>query len=165
MSDNKPGDKIMNSKFFLPLFIILISFLTSCKKENSSLRGKWQEVKYHTYNQDNNTGAVSEEVTYPASMFTSLDYVQFNSSSSCIISQGSTSSATLVQRIQKYTYASVGSRYALTEVFEGEMPISGIGIADTVSVSSSNTLVIHSVATYLNPSVPYKSISDAYYSR
>ena len=160
----------MKSNYLPILFIVLITSLTACKKESYSITGKWQEVKVVTYNRDNTTGAISGNTTFPASTFGSFDYAQFNNNGTCVLSAtgityNSLQQQTNVQVIQNYTYAKSGSGFALTPVPQNPPIISGIGVTYTVSDVLANTLIIHSVANYLNPSVPYKTISDSYYNK
>ncbi|MGZ3891692.1 MAG: hypothetical protein ACXVIY_13995 [Mucilaginibacter sp.] len=153
------------------IFIVIISLSTACKKDNNTpVEGKWQEVKMRFYNQDINTGAISGDTTYQADTFGSFDYLQFNSNGICIFSQtelinNSAQQLTKVQNMHEYTYAKAGSGFALTPAQTNPSIISGIGTTITVSSVSAKTLILHAVSSYLNPSVPYKSISDSYYTK
>ncbi|MFI5162981.1 MAG: hypothetical protein ACHQHN_16995 [Sphingobacteriales bacterium] len=152
------------------LFIIVIMAFTACKKSgNGAVEGKWQKVKMRVYNQDINTGAISNDTTYQANTFGSFDYVQFNSNGTCVLSEtgfiGTESQVIATQDKQNYTYAKSGSGFALTLVQTNPSVISGIGTTFTVSSVSGNTLILHAVNSYLNPSVPYKTISDSYYTK
>jgi len=153
------------------IFAALVTLSTACKKGNNApVEGKWQEVKMRYYNQDITTGAISADTTYQANTFGGFDYLQFNINVTCVLSEtaevGTASGqVTKVQDIQDYTYAKSGSGFILTRsnVYPGL--ISGVGTTLTVSSISGNTLILHAVSSYLNPSVPYKSISDSYYTK
>lgn len=153
------------------IFIILITLSTACKKGNNApVEGKWQEVKMRYYNQDITTGAISGDTTYQANTFGSFDYLQFNINGTCVLSRtglinNAQQQQTKIQDIQDCTYAKAGSGFVLTQVPKTPAPISGIGTTYTVSSVSANTLILHAVSSYLNPSVPYTSISDSYYTK
>ena len=161
----------MNAKHLLILFIAGITALTACKKSsNAPVEGKWQEVKMRYYNQDITTGAISEDTTYQANTFGSFDYVQFGSNGTCVLSEtgfiGTESGlVTQTQDMTDYTYAKSGSGFLLTPAHTNPDIVSGIGTTLTVSSVSGNTLILHAVSSYLNPSVPYKTLSDAYYTK
>ena len=158
----------MNTKH-LPLFFILsVIFFAACKKESSPIVGKWQEVKMRTYNQDLSTGAISGDTTYQAATFGVYDYAQFNNDGICVISEtgfiGTAAQVVKVQDLQDYTYTKAGSGFVLVST-ANPSAISGEMTGHNVSSVSSNTLIIHSVTGYLNPSVAYKTISDSYYTK
>jgi hypothetical protein len=153
------------------LFVILIASLAACKKSsNAPVEGKWKETKMHLYNQDIITGAISGDTTYQANTFGNFDYVQFESNGTCILSatgliNNSQQQITKVQDTYDFTYTKAGSGFALTPEHTNPSLISGIYTTYTVSGISGNTLILHSVAGYINPSVPYKTMSDAYYTK
>jgi hypothetical protein len=163
--------KEMNAKHLLTLFIISMTALTACKKSvNAPVIGKWKEVKLRVYNQDKTTGAISSDTTYQASAFGKFDYAQFSINNTCILSQtglqyGSTPQPVAIQDTRNYTYAWTGSGFALTEMPQNNEIINEVGTSDTVSSVSSNSLIIHSVSTYENPSVAYRTVGDAYYTK
>jgi hypothetical protein len=176
----------MKIKTLILLFSVFAAALVSCKKENQvpanpavnpvsatviyPIAGKWQEVKLHEYNQDQTTGVTFGDTTFQAPAFGKFDYAQFNNNSTCILSQtglhySGTPTPTVVQATQNYTFAPAGSGFALAEVFKNDGLINEVSKIDTVSSFSSNLLTVHSVITYENPTVKYKTIADAYYTR
>jgi hypothetical protein len=158
-----------NFKYASLITALLTVTVASCKKDNLSIAGKWQEVKLHYYNQDKITGAISGDTTFQAAAFGKFDYAEFSSNGTCILSQGGLTyggpQPLLVQDTRNYTYKRAGSGYALTEVFQTNGIINEVGTLDTVINITSNTLIIHSVSTYENPGVVYKTIGDAYYTK
>jgi hypothetical protein len=158
-------------KYRLPIFVIaLIAALVSCKKDaNYSIAGKWQEVKMTTYNQDLTTGAISGDTTYKAATFGIYDYAQFNNDGICVISEtgwiGTAAQVIKVQEIQNYTYTKSAESFLLKPAHTDPYIISGVSTDYTASRVSANTVVLHAVTSYLNPSVRYKTITDSYYNK
>jgi hypothetical protein len=161
----------MNAKYLLPLFIVLLFSLTSCKKLISSpITGRWQETKLRIYMVDN-TNRILYDTTY-LHPFTSLDYAQFNTNGTCEIgtdhyyylnSPGSPKTPQQIEPIiATWKYAAVGSKFVLAPLTTVTNP-GGFNVRDTVSVSDSNNLFIHSV--FYSNIGNAKSISEAYFNR
>lgn len=160
----------MNLKYVPILFIILITLLTACKKESYSVEGKWQESKMRRYNRDIKTGYISGDTVYQADTFGGFDYLQFNSNGTCIFSgtgliNNSLQQLSKVQSIKDYTYVKSGTGFALTPTHTDPYLISDVYTVYTVSSVSRNTLVLHGVASNIDPYFPYQMISDSYYTK
>lgn len=166
-----PGNTFKKMKHKYPLLIItcLALCFTACKKDkNYPIAGKWQETKLRVYTQNSN-GAILTDTTYLASTFSNLDYVQFNNNGTGVIGSSGwyyemPQNQVLVANTQTFSFAPVGSRFALTLHLQNNSNMSESSVADTLSDYSANTLTIHSVYYFENPSVP-KTMSDAYYSK
>lgn len=145
------------------IFIVLISLSTACKKDSNVIAGKWQEAKMRVYNQDVTTNAISSDTTYQADTFGNFDYVEFYSNGICVLSGAE--QVTKSQDTREYTYAKSGAVFLLKPAHTDPYIISGVSTDYTASRVSSNTVVLHAVTSYLNPSVPYKTITDSYYNK
>lgn len=115
------------------------------------------------YNQDITTGALSGDTTYQSDTFGKFDYVEFYSNGICVVS--ATEQVSKVQDTWEYTYAQSGTGFLVTPAHTDPYIISGVSTVYTASRVSSNTVVLHAVTSYLNPSVPYKTITDSYYNK
>lgn len=145
------------------MIVALVLGVAACKKDTNAITGKWQAAKMRVYNLDINTGAISGDTTYQANTFGRFDYVQFDSRGNCVLS--ATEQVTNAQYIQEYIYTKSGSEFSLKPAHTDPYIISGISTSRTALVVSSGTLIIHAITGYLNPSVPYKTISDSYYTK
>jgi|GEM_PF-2890542 len=154
----------MNLKYLPVLIVVFITTLAACKKNNKTPgEGKWQETKMRRYNQDKTTGAISSDTTYKANTFGRFDYMQFYSNGTCVLSV--TEQVTNAQGTVEYTYTKSDSGFLLKPAHVDPELISGVSTGYTVLNASSNTLILHGVTSYINPSVPYITISDSYYTK
>jgi hypothetical protein len=162
---NVNNDLISCEMKFTPILIliVLITLSIGCKKDNSTIMGKWREAKMRVYNQDITTGALSGDTTYQSDTFGKFDYVEFYSNGICVVS--ATEQVSKVQDTWEYTYAQSGTGFLVTPAHTDPYIISGVSTVYTASRVSSNTVVLHAVTSYLNPSVPYKTITDSYYNK
>ena len=161
----------MKTKYLPLLFIILISALTSCKKEQSSpVSGKWQETKLRIYEVDD-TNAILFDTTY-LRPFTSFDYLQFNNNNTVAIgtdhyyylnSPGSPKAPQAITPVSsEMNYTAAGSGYVLTTQSMLVNP-GGFDVRDTVTLQSANALLLRSVFYSHLPGI--KTITDSYYTK
>lgn len=154
------------------MLIGLIIGLASCKIENqnagdSSLIGKWQQVKLRTY-EKSYSGAVSNDTTYLSAAFDTTDYALFNSNGSCVLSNHYSYSPTTANLSggtsyyvtkESYDYLPAGSKYILTLQTTLIYP-SGFVTTDTLSLSGGG-MIIHSTVD----NHQFYTIYDGYYSK
>jgi len=161
--------KKMKEKYALLVIVYVIISFTACKKDkNYPIAGKWQETKLRVYTQ-NSSGVILSDTTYLGSNFSDLDYIQFNNNGTGVIGSSGwyyemPQNQVLVANAQTFSFAPIGSRFALTLHLQNNSNMSESSVADTLSNYSANMLTIHSVYYFENPSVP-KTMSDAYYSK
>jgi hypothetical protein len=154
------------------IIICLIFTLSACKKDkntnvdNSQVAGKWQEIKLRVYVQ-NQTGAISNDTTYLAPAFSSLDYIQFYSNDTCVIATdrfyfpaGEKSSFSNSFTARKFKYQAAGSLFIISQIFFSP---GGFLTADTATLVDEHHLKIHAVSYQGIPA--NKTISDGYYTR
>ena len=158
------------------LLIIIIGFvlgLDSCKKGNNDntypVVGKWQQTELRTY--ADSLGIIVHDTTY-YKPFTDSDFVQFKSNNTCSLVQdhyyyntgyGYPKTPQKIPAIvnhMNYTY--VGGKYVLNTQSTLVNP-GGFVTADTVTLLTSNTLLLHTVFYAHSPG--YTSVVDSYYKR
>ncbi|MBS1527569.1 MAG: hypothetical protein JST19_18115 [Bacteroidetes bacterium] len=155
----------MDRKILYAVFIGIIWFIMSCKKENQyPIVGKWQQVKLHTYTQSY-SGVISGDTTYQASSFNSGNYAQFNNDGTCIVgifyppgTYYTINSAAYISTA-KYNYTPAGPKYVMTQPTTLIYP-SGFITTDTASLDG-NTVLIHAVFN----SHANLQVSDSYYTK
>ena len=158
------------------VFTGLVIMLTACKKSNkSSIIGKWQETKIRVY-MTGPTGAIVSDTTYTGQTFTNLDYTQFNSTGTVVMSTDHIYFPVGPEflKVPPYylsaetlNYTSSGSNYILLPIAKGsnnnnELP--GASQAITATVSGPNNLLIHMVDYFTIPAVS-TMVYDSYYTR
>ena len=153
----------------------LVILLTACKKDNkSSIIGKWQEMKIRVYT-TGPTGAVVTDTTYTGQTFTNLDYMQFNSTATVMVSSDHLyyPAGPIYIKVPPYylstetlSYASSGSNYILLPMTQGSNNhgLPGASAVITATVSGSNNLLIHMVDYFTIPTVS-TIVYDSYYTR
>jgi hypothetical protein len=159
----------MKTKYLQILFVALLFSLTSCKKEGqSSITGKWQEVKLRIYQLNGTTILYDTTYLHP---FTNYDYIQFNDNGTCtegsdhyyyINAPGFLKTPQAIPPTEiNFNYSAYGSVYILSQTPE-VINFSGSVTADTVSISG-NTLFQH-VVDY-SPARQANAVYDSYFIR
>ncbi|HEY8784321.1 MAG TPA: hypothetical protein VIM16_22020 [Mucilaginibacter sp.] len=166
----------MKNKYILLVIASLIFASIACKKENNStIIGKWQEVKIRIYTTAPD-GVIVNDTIYSARTLTDLNYVQFNTNSTCVIATdyiyypayvGTVKISAITPTISTYSYRII--KYKSVLIAYSLFPGSNY-TTDTAVFMNAKTLLIHSVYYPYNPfsaiaSLPQKTISDSYYSR
>lgn len=166
----------MKCKFTI-LVVCLAAFFTACKKENNSaIVGKWQETKVRIYTM-NFSGTMVDDTTYTGATFTNLDFINFESNGTCTESSDHIYFAAEagLSKVPYYnlstetlSYKSSGDNYTLIPpkvvVPPGVIGDQSTGQTITITLSGSNSMLIHTVGTFLNPSTATQ-VYDAYYVR
>ena len=161
----------MKNKYTLFIVAGLIISLVACKKENnSSIIGKWQQNKIRIYMLGTN-GAIINDTTYSGQSFTNMDYAQFNSDGTCVISKshyyypaddGFPKDPLVDTSTETFHYKATGSGYVLTTnnviVPVGSTP------TDTARLIGPNSLLIQvRYSVFLFNATP--TVYDSYYTR
>jgi hypothetical protein len=161
----------MKNKYTLFIVISLAFCLIACKKENnSSIIGKWQENKVRIYMLNNN-GVIINDTTYSGQTFTNMDYAQFNSYGTCMISashyyypaeDGFPKDPLVDTSTNTSHYKATGSGYVLTT--NNVMGPGGSDQTDTARLIGPNTLLIHvTYSVFIFDATP--TVFDSYYTR
>ena len=150
----------------------VICTLIACKKEsNVSVIAKWQETKLRIYTL-NAAGGILNDTTYSGQSFTSLDYAQFNSNGTCVISQshyyypadeGYPKDPQVAAYVGTLNYTPVGTSYILSSASNLVNP-GGFVSTDTAKLAGPNNLLIH-VSEYGHSLHNPATVYDSYYTR
>jgi hypothetical protein len=168
---NKLDTKQMNIKYLPVLYVVLLCSLSSCKKGDQNITGKWQEVKLRMYQVVN--GLIKYDTTYYAP-FTSFDYIIFNSNGTCVGGEdhyyypnlpGNPKTAQLIQPITfTFNYTNAGSGYLLTQT-PAIINFSGFVLTDTVFRDGPDTLRQQGISYGITIDPNNKQVSESYYVR
>jgi len=154
----------------LPLLVLMLA-CASCNKGGAgpAVVGRWTQFKLHLYQLDSNKTVY--DTTYLAP-FTKADFIQFYSNNTCTIGSdhyyypNAYGYPTTPQAIPPITsnmnVATSGANYVLTTQSTLTNP-GGFLVTDTVSISNTNILLLHSVFYSHVPG--YISVTDAYYQK
>lgn len=154
----------------LPLLVSLLIW-ASCKSDGvgPAVVGRWQQVKLHIYQVDN--GSIAYDTTY-LHPFTNADFIQFFGNGTCTIGNDHYYYPNILnypktpQLIPAITstmnYSASGIFYLLTPQSTITNP-GGFVSTDTVSVSNTGILLLHSVFYTHVPGII--SVSDSYYQK
>jgi hypothetical protein len=162
---------IMKNKYALFIVAGLIISLIACKKENnSSIIGKWQQNKVRIYMIGTN-GAILNDTTYSGQSFTNMDYAQFNSDGTCVISKshyyypaddGFPKAPLVDTSTETAQYKATGSVYVLTT--NTVVNVGNGVITDTARLIGPNSLIVHvTYSVFLFNPTP--TVYDSYYTR
>jgi len=163
----------MKLHYTLLIFAVFVFGLISCKKGSNSdpIIGKWQETRLRYY--EINANKLVRDTTY-LSPFTDLDYVQFNSNSTCTFSSDHyyypnelnypTTPQAIPQFIDTLTFNSFGGgKYVISNTNQG-VNFSGFILTDTAFVTG-NTLRLQVINYGISRTDGFQDVSDSYFTK
>lgn len=173
-------------KHFTYIIMVLLVVLTACKKDTAvinseSLVGKWHEIKLNLH--ETNGGAAARDTTFKSDSFTDLDFYQFNSDKTAVISRSGNfyfsgkvvvlNANRLFDFVMHYTYSVADSAVTLNVT---DVPV-GFAInsngepynqSPAIVQSDANNLVLRTTYTNMAPgpgAVTPTLITTRYFTR
>jgi len=161
--------KYKMKRFYLHVLVCLLAAFTACKKDSGTfntgeLVGKWHETKLNLHQTTGNV--VIKDTTFTEDSFTDVDFYQFNSDKTAVISKSGNFSFAgksiilnadvLFDFVTHYTYSAADTTLALTVIgIPADITLNSNGEPynqlRTIVQLDSNHLILRTLYDYSSP--------------